>query len=280
MNQRTPTFSKNASQCEVLAHASNLIKNGTSICIATVVSVEGSCPSTPGQKLLVDYNGVASGTIGGGAIELRASERMREMLEKGASTPELCWYSLANDLGMTCGGKVQVLFEPMAAAQIALIVGAGHIGSALATLLVRVGFSVIITDERTEAADPKRFSTIESLSVRCGPPQNVASDTPTNACVIAATHDHELDISAIAWAVKRGNEYIGGVGSKAKFARLRKLLSEDDSLTDAIERVRMPIGVNIGGSSPEEIALSIAAELVAWRRIGYDHITSLGITRK
>ena len=120
-------------------------------------------------------------------------------------------------------------------------------------------------DERAEAADPKRFAELRGTSVRRRAPGDAAEDVSVRAPGIVATHDHGLDAAAIVWAVGRGHDYVGGAGSKAKEARVKALLEERGVARETIDRVRMPVGLAIGGSTPEEIALLIAAELVAWR---------------
>jgi xanthine dehydrogenase accessory factor len=258
-------MSRDAGPADVLRAASSLLSRGIDVCVATVVGAEGSSPSTPGQKLLLGKDGSVLGTVGGGAVEQEAVERMKALLATGGSVPEMQWYALAKDLGMACGGRVHLMFEPMAAASPVLLVGAGHIGAALATLLSRVGFRVVITDERPSALTPERLGNSPEVEARNGPPREVASDMPVTTPVIVATHDHALDEAAIVWAVERGHVYVGGVGSKGKAAKTRKTLEARGIDAVRIEQLRMPVGLKLGGRSPEEIALSIAAELVAWR---------------
>ena len=131
-------LAKDASPAVVLGKAAELLNNGIDVCIATVVGSEGSTPSTPGQKLLIGDDHTALGTIGGGAVEREAVDHMRELISSGETAPESRWYTLTQDLAMACGGRVQLMFEPMSSATSVLLVGAGHIGFALATLLPRV----------------------------------------------------------------------------------------------------------------------------------------------
>lgn len=256
-------ISKDASPGEVLGAAAELLRGGADVCIATVIGSEGSSPSTPGQKLLTSEE-LTIGTVGGGAVEREAIEQMHALLAAGKTQPESRWYALSKDLAMACGGRVQLLFEPMYGASRALVVGAGHIGFALATLLPRLGFRVVVTDERPDAVAKERLSEV-GVDARLGPPDRVAADIHTKAMVVVATHDHALDEAAIAWALERGFAYVGGVGSRGKAAKLRKVLEARGIPGERIDAVRMPIGLAIGGRSPEEIALAIAAELVAWR---------------
>ncbi len=258
-------LSKDASPAEVLSSAGNLLSQGIDVCIATVVGAEGSSPSTPGQKLLLAKDGSMLGTVGGGAVEREAVDRMQQMLDACATAPEMHGYALAKDLGMACGGRIQLLFEPISCAPPALLVGAGHIGAALATLLTRVGFRVIVTDERPDAVTPERLGSLPGIDARLGAPDAVAYDVPLSAPVVVATHDHALDLAAVVWAVERGHAYVGGIGSKTKSVKTRRALQERGVSKETIDRLRMPVGLQLGGRTPEEIALAIAAELVAWR---------------
>lgn len=258
-------LSRDAGPAQVLESLSSLIARGVDACLATVVAIEGSSPSTPGQKLVVGRDGTLVGTVGGGAVEHEAVDRMRALIEAGGSEPEMRWYALAKDLAMACGGRVHLLFEPFPSATPVLLVGAGHIGSALAVMLPRLGFRVVLVDQREAAVAEDRRAQWPDVDARHGRPQDVANDVPQRAAVLVATHDHTLDEEAIVWALGRGFRYVGGVGSKSKAAKLRKRLQDQGTPQELIDGVRMPVGLKLGGRSPEEIALSIAAEIVAWR---------------
>lgn len=267
-------LSRDAGPVEILATASALLARGVDACMATVIGAEGSSPSTPGQKLVLGADGTMLGTVGGGGVEREAVDRMKALLDEGSATPISQWYALAKDLSMACGGRVHLLFEPMSSATPLLLIGAGHIGSALATMLPRLGFRVIVTDERPAAVDAERAATWPNVDARHGPPGEVANDVPLKAPVVVATHSHELDEAALVWAVDRGHAYIGGVGSRRKAAKLRKTLQERGVPEERVRQVRMPVGLQLGGRTPEEIALSIAAELVAWRAGNLDAFSS------
>ncbi len=264
-------LSQTAGPAQTLAAAASLASRGVGACLATVVEVEGSTPSTPGQKLVVGEDGTIVGTVGGGAVEHEAVERMKALMSQGRQEPEMRWYALAKDLAMACGGRVHLLFEPLPRATPVLLVGAGHIGAALAHSLPRLGFAVTVIDERAGAVAAERTGSWSSVEVRHGAPQDAAQDVPSRAAVVVATHDHALDELALVWAVERGYPYVGGVGSKTKAAKLRKTLQERGVDPERIGQVRMPVGLKLGGRSPEEIALGIAAELVAWRAGKLDH---------
>jgi len=261
----TRRLSKDASPVDVLAAAVRLLAENVDVCMTTVIEAQGSSPATPGQKMLLGKDGTMLGTVGGGAVEREAVDRMRAILDARAAMPEVQSYALAKDLGMACGGRVQLLFEPLLSADPVLLIGAGHIGAALASLLLRVGFRVILTDERPDALSPERLAALPGVEARLGSAEQVANDVPTTVPVVVATHEHALDLAAIVWAIERGHTYVGGIGSKTKSVKTRRALEERGVPKAVVDSLRMPVGLKLGGRTPEEIALAIAAELVAWR---------------
>ncbi len=254
-----------ASPAEVLRLASESLVEGRDVCIATVVARSGSAPSVHGQKLVLRSDGTAAGTVGGGGVERAVIVRMQEMLSAAHDTPELLEYNLAKDLGMSCGGAVKVLVEPMVSSTPVLVAGAGHVGLAVARLISTLGFRVTLVDERAGTLDSRRLEGVVGLRALCGKPDSVEHGVPLRGAVVVATHEHALDEAAVIWAVRQGYAYVGGVGSKSKAARIRTALGALGLPEDRIARVRMPIGVTIGARTPAEIAVSIAGELIAWR---------------
>ncbi len=265
MTDTTYPIPKTASPAEVLRLGAESLQDGLDVCIATVVACAGSAPCMPGQKLLLRSDGSAVGTVGGGGVERAVILRMREMLGASTAVPELLKYHLAKDLGMSCGGSTEIMVEPMYSSTPVLIVGAGHVGLAVARLVSTLQFSVTLVDERTSTLDPERLEGIAGLRALCGKPGEVAHGVPLRGAVVVATHEHALDEEALVWAVREGYRYVGGVGSKAKAAKIKRAMSSLGLPEDRIGRVRMPIGVSIGARTPAEIAVSIAGELIAWR---------------
>ena len=156
-----------------------------------------------------------------------------------------------------------MLLEPLCAARAVGIVGAGHVATALTPLLVGIGFAVTVCDEREAWADPARFPEARVVSGSHGAlGELVARD----GAVLVMTHDHALDQEAVEWALRAGYAFVGGVGSRAKALRTRARLDAKGFAPEHIARVRMPLGLSIGARSPQEIAVSIAGELIAWRR--------------
>jgi len=258
-----------ADAVEVLEVAAAKGREGICGVMATVLARHGSAPATPGQKLFCATDGTCVGTVGGGAIErevLGALGSAIEALRAGKDAESLFatkTFHLGQELGMCCGGGVDVMIEAIAALVPCLIVGGGHVATATAPLLARVGFAVTVVDERDAWGAEGRIPGVKCVT---GDYDDVGRDFPKSSAVLVMTHDHALDQKVIEWALKRGFAYVGGVGSRAKAKRTDARLEAKSFSKEDRARVRMPIGVHVGARLPDEIAVAIAAEMVAWRR--------------
>ena len=204
------------------------------------------------------------GTVGGGAVEREVLAALRTMLADGrAAKHELRSFALGAELGMCCGGSLDLLLEPIEAQLPLLVVGGGHVATACAPLLAKLGFAVTVVDARDAWGKEGR---LEGVSCLVGDYDDVGRTVPDHAAVLVMTHDHALDQEVIEWALRRGFAFVGGVGSRAKAKRTRDRLAHRGFGQEEVERVRMPLGVDIGARLPEEIAVAIAAEMIAWRR--------------
>ena len=228
--------------------------------MATVLARHGSAPGTPGQKLYVAADGTALGSVGGGAIEREVLLALLEMLDADDAEHSVKSFKLGPELGMCCGGQLEVLVEPIARLVPCLIVGGGHVATATAPLLARIGFAVTVADSRDGWGAEGRIP-----GVRCV--QDDYDDVGANpdGVVLVMTHDHQLDQQAIEWALKKKFAYVGGIGSRAKAKRTRDRLAAKGFSAEDIARVVMPIGLAVGARHPEEIAVAIAAAMVAWK---------------
>jgi xanthine dehydrogenase accessory factor len=247
----------------VLAVAAEKVRSGVRGAMATVLERHGSAPSTPGQKLYLAEDGACVGTVGGGAVEREVLAGLVELLRACEPKHALRELRLGPELGMCCGGRVKVLLEPIDARLACLIVGGGHVASAVAPLLARVGFAVTVVDARDEWG---REGRIEGVTCVAGEFDEVGRDVPKNGACLVMTHDHALDQRAIEWALRQGFAFVGGIGSRAKAQRTRDRLEAKGFSAEDRARVRMPLGVSVGARLPDEIAVSVAAEMVAWRR--------------
>jgi xanthine dehydrogenase accessory factor len=250
------------------------LDDGRRVVIATVLSRKGSAPSTPGQKLVLLGAAEAVGTVGGGAIELKVLREMAAAMAGGRRSalgePFSQRYELGATIGMCCGGSVEVLFEVMDPALTVLVVGAGHIGSLLTPMLDGLGFRVVVCDHRDEMFHDQRVVETAQVTVIHGDHDDPdVSDALGNgrarAAALVMTHDHQLDQQVIEWALRENFVFVGGVGSRAKAARSCARLEAKGFASSDIDRVHMPLGVDISARLPAEIAVSICGQLIRWR---------------
>jgi xanthine dehydrogenase accessory factor len=235
--------------------------------LATVVRVSGSVPQRPGARMLLRADGSTLGTVGGGAIEqevLAALAACREGAEAQLLSRELGY-----DLGMCCGGRMEIFIEPIEGALRLVLCGAGHIAQALAALLPSIGFAPTVLDEREEQNNEVRFPNVER--VLCDPDSFLRrKPLAADDWLVIATHDHALDERLLERALcgtPAQPRYIGLVGSRRKVLRILARIRDRRGELD-LARLHAPIGLALKAQGPAEIALSIAAELVALRRGG------------
>jgi xanthine dehydrogenase accessory factor len=172
----------------------------------------------------------------------------------------------AQETGLICGGNMQVYIEPLEATPRLYIVGAGHVGYHLAKLAQTIGFRIHVIDDREKFASRDRFPEAEEVVVDSIPDWLVQANVPSNAYVVIVTRGHTHDLDALRSLAARDLRYLGLIGSKAKVKRIYDALLEEGMPAEHLQRVHAPVGLDIGAVSPEEIAVSILAELIAVRR--------------
>ncbi len=261
--EATPIVAEPAEPPRVMAFAAERASLGVRGAMATVIERHGSAPSTPGQKIWIGSDRSCVGTVGGGAVEREIMAALRDMADRADAKHELRTFKLGAELGMCCGGQVVALLEPIHGLVACLIVGGGHVATAVAPMLARVGFAVTVVDAREEWGREGRIPGVRTV---VGDHDDVGPDVPTSGAFLVMTHDHALDQAAIEWALGRGFAFVGGIGSRAKAQRTRDRLTAKGFSEADVARVRMPLGVAIGARLPDEIAVSVTAEMVAWRR--------------
>lgn len=231
--------------------------------LCTIISTKGSTPRKTGSKMIVYENGSIVGTIGGGALEKKVIEQSLEIfkLTKGIVVS----HNLVNELGMCCGGIVELFIEPIMNKKKVYIFGAGHIGKWLAKFAIDLDFNVTLIDERLDEFinfDLPQCATIQHHHTTAI--EQLTFDE--NTCVVIVTHNHAYDREILALTSKKKNAYVGMVGSKRKVEIAKKLLISPALLNiDEVEKVDMPIGIDINAITPEEIAISILAKLIEVR---------------
>jgi xanthine dehydrogenase accessory factor len=241
---------------------------GQKCAVATIVQVNGSIPSYESAKLLVREDGSMAGTIGGGCVEAEVWTVAREVIE--TEKPRHLHFSLgqdaAYDAGLICGGQLDVFVEPVLPQPAAIIFGAGHISKSLCKIAALAGFSTTVIDDREMFANRERFP--EADAIHAGEyeyifPQLAVND---NSYVVIVTRGHRDDMRVLKWAVGTSARYISMIGSKRKVISVVKELEKEGIPRSAFERIFAPMGFDIGAISPEEIAVSVVAEMIAVRR--------------
>jgi xanthine dehydrogenase accessory factor len=241
---------------------------GRKCVLATIVQVNGSIPSYEAAKLLVRDDGSMLGTIGGGCVEAEVWNAAREIMDSGQ--PRHLDFNLGQDAaydnGLICGGQLRVFVEPILPQPTAMIFGAGHISLSLSKVASLAGFATVIVDDRESFANRDRFS--EADEVIAGEYEEVFPRLSVNGStyIVIVTRGHRDDMRVLRWAVGTPAHYIAMIGSKRKVLGVVKELQKEGIPREAFERVFAPMGLEIGAITPEEIAVSVAAEMIAVRR--------------
>ncbi len=245
-----------------------LRRAGQKCALATIVQVRGSIPSYESAKLLVREDGSMTGTIGGGCVEAEVWNAAREVIETGK--PRHLSFSLGQDAaydnGLICGGQLDVFVEPIVPQPRAFIFGAGHISKSLSKVATLAGFATVIVDDRESFANRDRFP--EADEIRAGEYEQIFPDLDVNGTgyIVIVTRGHRDDMRVLRWAVGTPARYIAMIGSKRKVISVVKELEKEGIPRQAFERIFAPMGFEIGAVSPEEIAVSVVAEMIAARR--------------
>ncbi|MGO9590185.1 MAG: XdhC family protein [Candidatus Acidiferrales bacterium] len=242
--------------------------------LATIVHTNGSIPSYESSRMLVRDDGSILGTIGGGCVEAEVWAAAKEVIV--AEQPRKMTFNLnqdaAYDAGLICGGTLEIFVEPILPQPLLYIFGGGHISSAVARVASASGFSITIADDREAFANTERFPMAEKLYTTY---EDAFAKIAPNASsyLLIVTRGHRDDMRVLAWAVRTGARYIGMIGSKRKVLSVYKALEKEGYSPEEFERVHAPVGLDIGALTPEEIAVSITAELIAVRRnaVGLPH---------
>lgn len=235
--------------------------------VCTVIRSKGSVPRHARSKMLVYPDGHITGTVGGGEVESRViKEALKAIADK---TPRLLAYNMADpergDPGV-CGGQVEIYVEPIIPKPILVVVGAGHVGKAVAHLAKWLGFIVAICDDRPEFCNPQAVP--EADEFYPVPLEQLSSRfriTPWTYIVLT-TRGMDVDVHGLPSILESSAEYIGVIGSKRRWATTAKKLQEAGVPTEKLEQVHSPIGIEIHAETPEEIAVSIMAEIINHRQ--------------
>ncbi len=250
---------------EVFSALSEALSHGEEVALVTIVASSGSTPQRVGAKMLVYADGRTVGTIGGGCYEDDAFWKAREAIS--SRSPKTVRYELSDDFaeesGLICGGQMEVFIEPVEPAPDVFVFGAGHVGHALARMAHEAGFHVHVVDDREKFANTERFSPDVDVHA-CDIPEWLSTHPlPPTAYAVIVTRGHQHDLDALRALAPRQLRYVGLIGSRAKVKRVYDALLEEGLSADQLRQVHAPIGLDIGAVTPQEIAVSILAELIA-----------------
>lgn len=235
--------------------------------LATIVHTNGSIPSYESSRMLVRDDGSIAGTIGGGCVEAEVWAAAKEVMHKEA--PRKMVFNLNNeasyDNGLICGGTLEVFVEPILPQPILYLFGGGHVSMAVAKAAGAAGFGVVVVDDREAFANAERFPMAQDIYTSY---EDAFAKIHPNASsyLIIVTRGHKEDMRVLGWAVRTHARYVGMIGSKRKVLSVYRALESDGYRPEEFQRVYAPMGLEIGALSPEEIAISIVAELIAIRR--------------
>ena len=252
----------------LLRQLAQAVEAGVAVASATVVDTSRSVPRRAGAKMLVYRDGSIDGTVGGGEMESRVVAEAVAALGDGRC--RLLSYRLLDprrgDPGV-CGGDVQIFVEPHMPEPTVVVMGYGHVGRAVAHLARWLGLRVVAVDDRPEITEPGQgesapnefmVGTVDDLLAR----HTVDAD----AAVVLVTRNVDVDCAALPALLATDAGYVGVMGSARRWETTRARLEAEGVDAAALDRVHAPIGIEVGAETPEEIALSIMAEVIAHRR--------------
>jgi xanthine dehydrogenase accessory factor len=241
---------------------------GDKAALATIVRRQGSTPRKDFAKMLISEDGSTIGSVGGGKTEAEVLKEAKRVMETGEAS--LLQYQLtpkdAEEDGLTCGGTVEVFVEPILPDPKLILMGAGHIGQTVAQAAHRVGFKVAVVDDRETFANRERFPQAEEIVVAPFLEGLKTITVSSTSFILIATRGHGHDQTVLEEALQTSACYIGMVGSRRKTQIIVQNLLGKGISPEALSRLYAPIGIEIGSETPEEIALSVVAELIAMLR--------------
>lgn len=259
------TLTKNVDIYEEIAR---LRREGQRAALATIIQIRGSVPSFETAKILVREDGTTVGTVGGGCVENDVWKAARQVIldEK----PRRLLFDLTDssnlEAGLICGGKVEIFVEPILATPVTYIFGAGHVSKSISTVATLVGFNTVVVDNRPQYANRERFP--EAVDIHSDSFEAAFETIVPNefSYIVIVTRGHLEDQNVLRWAVGTNARFIGMIGSRFKRRALFENLKEEGIPQEKLNRVFSPVGLDINAILPEEIAVSIVAQMIAVRR--------------
>jgi xanthine dehydrogenase accessory factor len=237
--------------------------------LATIVRDRGSVPRRSGTRMIIFPDGQTEGTIGGGEMEARVVQEALQALQE--HRPRLLQYTLSDPAGGdpgVCGGEIEVFVEPLAMRPTLVVVGGGHVGKAVAHLGRWLGFRLVVSDDRPEFCTPDAVPDADQY-IQCE-----LSDLPSrlpvneNTYLVLATRGVPVDVEGLPSLLSHAAAYIGIIGSRKRWETTRQELLARGVPEADLRRVTSPMGLELNAETPEEIAVSILAQIIQQRRQG------------
>jgi xanthine dehydrogenase accessory factor len=253
---------------DVYEAALRAAETGEAAALVTVVATEGATPQKAGAKMVVYPDGRIVGTIGGGCLEAEMTWRARQSIETRKS--QLASYDLTPDQagedGLVCGGRMQVFIEPIEATPTLCLFGAGHVAQPLARMAKQVGFRVEVVDDRVKFANRDRFPDADLVLVEDFAAAASRMTLGRNSFAVVVTRGHSSDAAALEACLGKSLRFVGLLASRPKVVHVFNALEERGVSPEELAKVHSPLGVEIGAATPEEIAVSVLAEMIAVHR--------------
>ena len=256
---------------DLILKALQATREGRSYAFATVVeSTKKGTPRKAGAKMIVLEDGSLFGSIGGGRNERAAREECLKALKTGK--PFMATYDYFGQEGQSvCGGQIKVFIEPFIGKKNFIICGGGHIGLPLSIVGKMLNFRVTILDHRSDYANKKRFPHADQIIVGSYAEKLAKLTIDQNTFIMIVTPGNEHDFECLKAVINSEASYIGVISSRAKKVKFFKRLKDLGTTAQALNRIDIPAGIDLGAQTPEEIAISIAAKI-----IGLQHKSLIG----
>jgi len=252
---------------EIYRELVNVTSKGERAVLATVISSRGSAPREAGAKMLIKKDGTFIGSVGGGGVEHQIQKKAIEVMNSGES--QIVHFDLSGrgrEAAMICGGQMDVFLEPILSQETLYLFGAGHISQSTAAMAKMLGFRVVVIDPRPEYNNIDRFPDADSLIAEEYDSAFSKLNVDEDSYIVIYTPGHVLDEQCLEFAVTTKARYIGMIGSKKKVIDVKERLLQKGVSAQQLDKVSAPIGIEIGAETPEEIAISILAEIIKVKR--------------
>ncbi|MEM1539632.1 MAG: XdhC family protein [Candidatus Bathyarchaeia archaeon] len=261
-----------ADEMEILSKAVQLLGQGKKVALCTIIDKKGSGPRDVGGKMVVVEDGEIFGTIGGGSLERTLINESLKALKEGKAKKVV--FSLhrgeqkteAVETGLICGGELTIFIDVIEPRPRLVIIGAGHVAHPLAKMADIAGFNVVVADDNEDLASRERFPTVAEILT--GDFNEILDKVEVGArdFVVIVHGEPEHDYLALKKMIEKRPAYLGLLGSRAKVATLVNRLKGEGVSSEMLKILHAPVGIDIGAQTPEEIGISILAEIISYRR--------------